>query len=99
MVLTAYVAIQVFQVATRLILVRKPPDWSTSRTVLNAVGLAIVTLWLVQGVRVPHLDVPVLHRRQADVPERYFIAANLYNCQDLLPRWTAEVEKLAQLRE
>lgn len=62
-------------------------------------GLVVATVmtvyWLILGVR------PAPEHLPADFStdgERFFIAANLYNSERLLPRWTAQMEKLIEHR-
>lgn len=58
---------------------------------------ALVGYWLGLGLVPPKQHIPALAPIE-DSP-RYFIAANLYNNEHLLPRWSREIHKLAVQRE
>lgn len=75
---------------------RKPNLYRYS--VAHMTGLAVATIltiyWLFLGVHPPpETTVPL-----ALDGERFFIAANLYNNEDIIPRWTDQVEKLIDHR-
>jgi hypothetical protein len=60
----------------------------------------VVLLFLLHlGIVPPAEHVPVLHRTEPWRPEKYFIAANLYNNADVFDGWSKELLKLCDHRE
>lgn len=97
-VLTAWVASTWLRLITTLICPRDNQTAQASRfsKICLLVGTTLVVYWVHLGWRVPPEEVPILRRTQVDVAERYFIAANLYNNEDILPVWTDQVLKFSQ---
>lgn len=79
------------------IVLRKPNLYRYSVPQLTGLAVAsILTIyWLVLGIHPPGEVAPPLNLDG----ERFFIAANLYNNENILPRWTGQIEKLIDHRE
>jgi len=74
------------------------PRWSTAHFITLIVSTSLVLYWLTVGLVPARETVPVLGHADGSQP-KYFIAANLYNSQAILPRWSREIVKLAEHRE
>lgn len=74
------------------------PRAAVSLGVRLVLSTALVGYWLALGVVPPAVEVPALHAG-AGVAPKVFIAANLYNSEEILPTWSAEIVKLVQHRE
>lgn len=75
----------------------------TSRTVRQWIGLTVCTILVLflfsLGLTPPPEALPTLRPGSVDAPERYFIAADMYNNEAVFGVWSAEVLKLARHRE
>jgi hypothetical protein len=74
------------------------PRWSTAHFVGIIVASSLVIYWFTLGLVPGQEVVPALGHADGSQP-KYFIAANLFNNQDLFPRWGRELEKLIDHRE
>lgn len=80
------------------------PRWSTGQCAAQFACTVLVLFWLSIGLTPPAEVVPSLlpSVERADTPSptpRYFFAANLYNNEDILPRWSRELLLLIDHRE
>lgn len=76
------------------------PRWSTAQYSFLLVLSTFVLYCLSLGLVPPLHELPALDRDLAGAqPGKYFIAANLYNNEDLVPHWSDQVVKLAEHRE
>lgn len=73
--------------------------WKTYQLVGLGTASLLVMYWLSLGFVPPAGDMPELIPSGPDIPERYFIAANLYNNEAVFPQWSTELLKLATHRE
>ena len=73
----------------------KRKAWSTLKRCTYIAAVVATLLVTSFGLQPPVLAVPTIHRSNADIPERYIIAAALHNNQAVYPTWSAEVVKLA----
>lgn len=64
--------------------------WSIPAALALVGSSALVVFWLCLGVSPPAEAVPALP------PQRYFIAANLFNNEDILPAWLDQMARLIQ---
>ncbi|WOO85796.1 uncharacterized protein LOC62_07G009282 [Vanrija pseudolonga] len=73
------------------------PRWSTAQYSFLLVLSTFVLYCLSLGLVPPLNELPPLDRDLAGAPPgKYFIAANLYNNEDLVPHWSDQVVKLAE---
>lgn len=72
---------------------------SRVRKIRLILSTALLIFWLHLGIIPPAEHVPVLHRSEPWRPEKYFIAANMYNNEDVFEGWTQELLKLCDYRE
>ncbi|TXT04902.1 hypothetical protein VHUM_03985 [Vanrija humicola] len=73
------------------------PRWSTPQYLFLLVLSTFVLCCLSLGLVPPLQELPPLNRDLAGAaPGKYFIAANLYNNEDLVPHWSDQVIKLAE---
>jgi hypothetical protein len=79
-----------------------PEEWSTRRRVIillaSLLSLLVVVNSIPPGEASPN-QLPVLHQSHPDIPEKYFIAANLYNSVDVFDQWSSELLSLVHHRE
>lgn len=89
---------------------RSPPPYTTypqsssanvsrGRKIRLVLSTALLLFFLHLGIVPPAEHVPVLHRSEPWRPEKYFIAANLYNNADVFDGWSKELLKLCDYRE
>lgn len=89
---------------------RSPPPYSAyphstsvnlsrGKKIRLALSTALILFFLHLGIVPPAEHVPVLHRSEPWRPEKYFIAANLYNNADVFGGWSAELLKLCDYRK
>jgi len=87
---------------------RPPPYTPHSHSTVNVsrvrkirliISTALILFWLHLGIIPPAEHVPVLHRSVPSRPEKYFIAANMYNNEDVFEGWSQELLKLCDYRE
>lgn len=74
-------------------LTRTLPHWSAARTAVFTLALTISILIAARGFHAPTVDVP--DRLEDSDPRRFFIAANLYNNEKVLPYWEDSLLRLA----
>lgn len=72
---------------------------SRVRKIRLLLSTALLIFWLHLGIIPPAEHVPVLHRSVPSRPEKYFIAANMYNNEDVFEGWTQELLKLCDYCE
>jgi hypothetical protein len=72
---------------------------SRVRKIRLVVSTALLLFWLHLGILPPPEHVPILHRTEPWRPEKYFIAANMYNNVDVFEGWTQELLKLCDYCE
>ncbi|KAL7421833.1 hypothetical protein Q5752_003604 [Cryptotrichosporon argae] len=80
-------------------LVRRESGWrdgSATYQLSLVVASLLIVYWLRLGIAPPEQYLPRIVPANPNVPEKYFIAANLYNNQDILPNWSAELLKLIE---
>jgi hypothetical protein len=79
-----------------------PPSSPSSRTrcvprrVALVASTCLMLYWCHLGLTPPAQPLPVLNRADPDVQERYFIAANLYNNEQVFKSWSTELIKLCE---
>lgn len=89
---------------------RSPPPYTTypqsgsvnvsrAKKIRLVLSTALIVFWLHLGIVPPAEHVPVLHRSEPWRPEKYFIAANLYNNEAVFDGWSKELLKLCDYRE
>lgn len=89
---------------------RSPPPYTTypqsasvnvsrAKKIRLVLSTALIFFWLHLGIVPPAEHVPVLHRSEPWRPEKYFIAANLYNNEAVFDGWSKELLKLCDYRE
>jgi len=72
---------------------------SRVRKIRLILSTALLIFWFHLGIIPPAEHVPVLHRSEPWRPEKYFIAANMYNNEDVFEGWSQELLKLCDYRE
>lgn len=75
--------------------------WTRSRRIAVLLS-SILTLAIALNAIPPserRMPLPSLVPSNPSIPERYFIAANLYNNEDIIPEWTEQLIKLCEHRE
>ncbi|KAL1405248.1 hypothetical protein Q8F55_008874 [Vanrija albida] len=72
------------------------PRWSTAQYSFLLVLSTFVLFCLSLGLLPPLQELPPLARDLGAPAGKYFIAANLYNNEDLVPQWLDQVVKLAE---
>lgn len=72
---------------------------SRIRKIRLVLSTALLIFWLHLGIIPPAEHVPQLHRTEPGRPEKYFIAANMYNNVDVFEGWTQELLKLCDYCE
>jgi hypothetical protein len=72
---------------------------SRGRKIRLVIFTAMLAYWLHLGIIPPAEHVPVLHRSEPWRPEKYFIAANMYNNEAVFEGWSQELLKLCDYRE
>jgi hypothetical protein len=77
---------------------RQSGVWPRWKRICVTIGTMLVLLVCI-NLGTPTRTLPDLIPTDEGIPERYFIAANLYNNQDILPTWTEEVLALVSHRE
>lgn len=78
-----------------------PSEWSRARR-LAVLAASILSIAIITHSLPPteaSTPLPILHRSDPLVPERYLIAANLYNNEEVFGEWSAELVRLCQNRE
>jgi hypothetical protein len=74
------------------------PRGSPAYFITLIVSSVLILYWLTLGLVPRQEEVPPIGHADGS-PAKYFIAANLYNNEEILPRWSREMVKLAQHRE
>lgn len=87
----------------------RPPPYTTypqssvnvsrGRKIRLVLSTALILFWCHLGFIPPPEHVPVLHRSEPWRPEKYFIAANMYNNEAVFEGWSRELLKLCDYCE
>lgn len=72
--------------------------WTTAQLSTFVVFSALAMFWLSLGIVPPAETVPSLVGADGGGRPRYFIAANLYNNEDIVPQWTEQLIKAIEHR-
>lgn len=72
--------------------------WSMKHRIALGSCFFLILCFSFVGFVPPERGLPILHPSSPDVPERYFIAANLYNVEAVFATWSAEVLRLSSHR-
>ena len=70
--------------------------WSFLHRSFYLSAVLILLLFASLGLSPPSIPMPVIHRADPAVPEKYLIAAALYNSEAIYPVWSEQVIKLTQ---
>lgn len=73
-----------------------PPKWSRYRRIALLLSTILTCTICLNAIpqREQSIPLPALIPSNTSIPERYFVAANLYNNEDVIPEWTDQLLKL-----